>query len=134
MFLENGISLSKTGELYRKLEQIRKENELGLDRNIICRMGFLKSIDDPGIPSWEEYQHSFLIDDTASAFLIRKDVLLGRYSNLIVLLMKQRLYEDNLLTILSEVQIEQYFKAHIARGVLRSIPSRAKKISDIYLL
>lgn len=130
MSLENGLILNKDGELFRKLEQLRRENELGLDRNIICRLGFLQSLDEPGIPSWEEYYNSFAIDGGASSFQIKKDVLTGKFHNLYLALLKQRFSED-FNKEPSAAQMEQHFKAHVARGVLRCISTKAKQLSSI---
>lgn len=133
MPLDHGIILNKAGELYKKLELLRRENELAMDRNIICRMGLMKSLDEPGVPSWEEYKNCFSAENCSDAFQIRKDVLTGKFHSLFIALIKQRLIEDSLLD-LSEENIDKSFKSHLARGVLRCIPARAKSIAAIHEL
>jgi len=130
MPLENGIILNKDGELFRKLELLRRENELGLDRNIICRLGFLKSLDEPGIPSWEEYMNSFSKESGSLSFQIKKDVLFGEFYTLYVALLKQRISEETIGEVTPEI-IDQMGKAHIARGILRCIPSRLKQLCEL---
>ena len=128
MALEHGIILSKDGELFKKLELIRRENELALDRNIICRLGFMKSLDEPGEPAWEEFKDSFSTEGKSDSFPIKKDVLTGKYHNIFVAQLKQRIFEDSEAPITEDV-MDQKFKAHIARGVIRLVPARARKTS-----
>ena len=133
LILEHGIILSKDGELFKKLDQIRRENELALDRNIICRLGFMKSLDEPGEPAWEEFKDSFSFEGKADSFPIKKDVLTGKYHDIFLALLKQRILDDTGTSGTDEL-LEQKFKSHIARGVIRLIPARTKVMSGLLRL
>lgn len=91
----------------------------GLTPNILCRIGFCLSLNDPSIPNLEDYL-------PLSEREIDRHVLTGAWDQLFVALIKERCYQDNL----HQEEIVGQFKAHVNRGVLL-LYKQVKSIADL---
>ena len=81
----------------------------GLTPNILCRIGFCLSLNDPTIPDPDDYP----LDSDRE---INRHTLTGPWDSLFVALIKERCYQDGLPT--SDEALAKQFRAHINRGVL----------------
>ena len=108
-----------------KLSQIRFENQtssylkalkarLGITPNVLCRIGFCLSVEDPAPLDPAEF-------DADSDRIIDRHVLLGPYDALLVAMMRQRLAEertrDGDLDPTDDELVGEHFRAHVHRGV-----------------
>lgn len=89
----------------RKLSQMK--GRTGLTPNILARIGFCLSLENPGRPDPSDYEGTGYIN-------IKRHVLTGIYDPLFVALIKERCHQDDL----PESEIATQFKAHMNRGVL----------------
>jgi len=95
----------------------------GLTPNILSRIGFCLSMNDPSIPNPEIYPPD-------SDREIDRHVLTGKWDDLFVALIKERCAQDKI----KQEEITNQFKAHMNRGVLLLF-KRVKKVSDLnYIL
>ncbi len=92
----------------------------GLTPNLICRLGFCLSIDEPGIPDPRLYA-----DGQVREF--NRYTLTGQWDSLFFALLRERLVRDGLD---SEADLEPQFKAHLSRGVLL-LYQRLKSLADL---
>jgi len=100
----------------------KMKGRIGLTPNILCRIGFCMSLNDPGIPKPDDYP----ADGDRE---IEKQVLTGQWEEICVALLKEwaikfKIEEEDLLP---------YFKAHMNRGVLL-LSKRVRSIKDLALL
>jgi DNA sulfur modification protein DndE len=93
----------------------------GLTPNILCRIGFCLSIEDPTVPHPEDYP-----GDTDRE--IDRHTLTGPWDRLFVALLRERCHRDG-LALSDEVLVEQ-FRAHINRGVLL-LSKRVRSLQDL---
>jgi len=96
----------------------------GLTPNILCRIGFCLSLNDPTIPSSDDYP-----SDTEKE--IDRHTLTGQWDRLFVALIKERCYQDKLP--LDDETLAEQFRAHVNRGVLLLF-KRARSLTDLALL
>ena len=96
----------------------------GLTPNILCRIGFTLSLNDPTIPSPADYPSD-------SERIIDRHVLTGPWDSLFVALIKERCKQND-LPLDGEALADQ-FKAHVNRGVLL-LYKRVRSINDLALL
>lgn len=96
----------------------------GLTPNILCRLGFTMSLNDPTIPNPADYPPD-------SDRIIDRHVLTGPWDKLFVALIKERCKQDG-LPVTDEALADQ-FKAHVNRGVLL-LHKRVKNLNDLALL
>lgn len=96
------------------------KSRTGVTPNILCRIGFALSLDEPGIPNPETYPED-------SDREINRYTLLGEYDGTYVALLRQRVAEDN---IAGERDLDLQFKAHMNRGVLL-LAARVKSLPDL---
>lgn len=94
----------------------------GLTPNILCRIGFCLSLNDPTLPNPEDYLPN-------SEREIDRHTLTGPWDSLFVALIRVRCYQDGI----PEEKTAEYFKAHIDRGVLLLF-KRVKSLNDLALL
>jgi DNA sulfur modification protein DndE len=95
----------------------------GLTPNILCRIGFSLSLNDPTIPNPDDYPPD-------SDREIDRHVLTGAWDPLFVAMIKERCKKDNIL----QEEIAVQFRAHVNRGVLLLF-KRVKSVSDLkYIL
>ncbi len=93
----------------------------GLTPNILCRIGFCLSLNDPAIPNLDDYP-----DDTEKE--INRHTLTGQWDSLFVALVKERCYRDGQL--FDEENLANYFRAHVNRGVLL-LYKRVRSLNDL---
>ena len=96
----------------------------GLTPNILCRLGFVLSINDPTIPNPDDYPPD-------SDRIIDRHVLTGQWDRLFVAFIKERCKQDGLS--LSDEVLGEQFRAHVNRGVLLLF-KRVRSINDLALL
>ena len=94
----------------------------GLTPNILCRIGFCLSLNDPTVPNPADY----LPDSDRE---IDRHTLTGPWDSLFVALLRERCKRDGL----GEEQLASQFKAHIDRGVLL-LYKRVRDLNDLALL
>lgn len=92
-------------EASKKLSQMK--GRTGLTPNILARIGFCLSLENPGEPDPSDYEGTGYIN-------IKRHVLTGVYDPLFVAMIKERCHQDNA----PESEIANQFKAHMNRGVL----------------
>lgn len=109
-------------EVSQKLSSLKAKT--GLTPNILCRIGFSLSINDPTIPNLEDYPS----DGDKE---IDWQVLTGMWGALFIAMIRQRCFDDGLG--LSDEVITSQFKAHINRGV-NLLYKRVKSINDLAFL
>lgn len=91
----------------------------GITPNILCRIGFCMSLEEPGLPALlpEEYKQGREIN---------RYTLLGKDDFIYVSLLLIRLQKDNIPLI----NINDIFLAHINRGV-EILTARTKSLADL---
>jgi len=87
--------------------------------NIICRIGFCLSLNEPGVPDPSLF-------GTTQAREFNRYTLTGAWDELFFALLRERLAADGLDLSLEEEQ----FRAHVSRGVLL-LTQRLKTIADL---
>jgi len=93
----------------------------GLTPNILCRIGFCLSLNDPTIPDPDDYPAD-------SDREINRHTLTGPWDSLFVALIKERCYQDVLPT--DDESLALQFGAHINRGVLL-LYKRVRSLNDL---
>ncbi len=93
----------------------------GLTPNLLCRMGFCLSLNEPSVPNPEDYP------EEEREF--NRYTLLGEYDSLFVALLKERCRQDGVNLSLSS----DYFRAHMNRGVML-LQACVRSVSDIATL
>lgn len=96
----------------------------GLTPNILCRIGFCLSLNDPTIPNPDDYPPD-------SEREIDRHTLTGPWDRLFVALIKERCQQDSLS--LDDAALAAQFRAHINRGILL-LYKRVRSINDLALL
>ena len=94
----------------------------GLTPNILCRIGFCLSLNDPTVPDPADY----LPDGERE---IDRHTLTGPWDGLFVALLRERCHRDGL----GEEHLAVQFKAHVDRGVLL-LYKRVRSLNDLALL
>ncbi|WP_445665121.1 DNA sulfur modification protein DndE [Fodinibius sp. AD559] len=110
-------SIHFTEEASQQLGMLK--GKTGLTPNILARIGFSLSLNDPSIPDPENFPPD-------GDRIIEKQVLFGEWEDLILSLLKERCKEDSI----KEEEWSEYLKAHFNRGALL-LNKRVKKIEDI---
>ena len=82
---------------------------LGITPNVLCRIGFCLSVEDPAPLDPAEFPSD-------SDRIIDRHVLLGPYDALFVAMMRQRLFEENRDPTDDDL-VGEHFRAHVHRGV-----------------
>jgi DNA sulfur modification protein DndE len=93
----------------------------GINPNLLCRMGFCLSLNDPTVPDPEAYPSD-------SEREINRFTLLGEWDEYFVALLRERCAHDGLP--LEDAVLEAQFRAHVNRGVL-TLFGRVKHLGDI---
>ena len=95
-----------------------------LTPNILCRIGFCLSLNDPTVPDPNDYP-----DDSQKE--INRHTLTGQWDALFVALIKERCYRDDLP--LDDEGLADQFRAHVNRGVLL-LYKRVRSLNDLIQL
>ena len=112
------IKLKISGELTQKLRTLKTRT--GLTPNILCRIGFCISLNEPGLPDTRKQP------DDGMEF--NRYTLTGQYDILFLSLLKERCLEDEISV--NDSNIFLYFLAHLNRGIYL-IYNRVKSLSDL---
>ncbi len=99
---------------------ITLKSRTGLTPNLLCRIGFCISLNDPAIPDPDAYPPD-------SNRELNRYTLTGEWDDYFVALLRERCIHDNL--DLSQ-NLEPQFRAHMNRGVLM-LYLRVKDLSDL---
>ena len=99
------IRFSERASLELKVLKAR----LGITPNVLCRIGFCLSIEDPSSLSTEAFPAD-------SDRIIDRHVLLGPYDAFLVAMMRQRIAED-MFDATDDELVGEHFRAHVHRGV-----------------
>ena len=108
--------LRLTKDVSNKLKNMAART--GVTPNLLCRMGFCMSLEEPTIPNPEDYPE----EDRE----FNRYTLLGEYDPLFVALLRQRCHQD----AVADSQHVEYFRAHLNRGILL-LQKRVRSIGDI---
>lgn len=90
----------------------------GLTPNLLCRMGFCLSLEEPKIPNPDEFE------EEEREF--NRYTLLGEFDVLYIALLQQRLHQDGL----EMDNLEGYFRAHLNRGI-SLLQQRVRSVADL---
>jgi DNA sulfur modification protein DndE len=93
----------------------------GLTPNILCRIGFCLSLNDPTRPNPDDYP-----TDTEKE--INRHTLTGQWDPLFVALIRERCHQEGLA--LDNETLAEQFRAHINRGVLLLF-KRIRSLNDL---
>jgi DNA sulfur modification protein DndE len=94
-------------EADQRLRQLKGRTTL--TANLLCRIGFCLSLDDPTIPDPAKYPEN-------SSREIDRPTLTGQYDGLFLALLRERCAKDGIDTDGSV--FEEQFRAHMNRGVM----------------
>ena len=97
------------------------KSRTGVTPNLLCRLGFCLSLEEPTIPEPKQYKED-------SDRQISRETLLGSYDGLLVALLKQRLSREE-----GEFSLDEQFSAHMNRGVIL-LAGRFKSLSEMHVL
>lgn len=92
----------------------------GLTPNLLCRIGFCLSLNDPTVPKPELYPPD-------SDRELNRYTLTGEWDSFFVALLRERCAHDGLDL---ERELEDQFRAHVNRGVLL-LYNRVKHLGDL---
>jgi len=98
------------------------KSRTGITPNILCRIGFCLSLEEPGIPP-------NLHENFKTGREINRYTLFGKYDKIFVALLITRMVRDNL----SLAGINQAFLSHMNRGI-EILVARIKSVSDLAYL
>lgn len=96
------------------------KSRTGVTPNILCRIGYALSLDEPGIPNPETYPED-------SDREINRYTLLGEYDGTYVALLRQRMTDDDLAGVFD---LDAQFRAHMNRGVIL-LAARVKSLPGL---
>lgn len=102
------------------LRLIHLKSRTGLTPNLLCRMGFCLSLNDPTVPDPTAYPPD-------SNRELNRYTLTGEWDSFFVALLRERCAYDGLDL---DHDIDEQFRAHVNRGVLM-LYHRMKHLSDI---
>ena len=105
-------------EADNRLVQLRART--GLTPNLLCRIGFCLSLNDPTVPDPEAYPPD-------SDREINRYTLTGEWDLFFVALLRERCAHDGLDL---DTMLEDQFRAHVNRGVLL-LYGRVKSLGDL---
>lgn len=106
-------------EVSDRLKHLRART--GLTPNILCRLGFCLSLNDPTVPNPDDFPQD-------SEREIDRHTLTGSWDLFFVALLKERVHRDGLE--LTDEVLAQQFHAHVNRGVLL-LYKRVRNVGDL---
>lgn len=106
-------------EVSDRLKHLRART--GLTPNILCRLGFCLSLNDPTVPNPDDFPQD-------SEREIDRHTLTGSWDMFFVALLKERVHRDGLE--LTDEVLAQQFHAHVNRGVLL-LYKRVRNVGDL---
>lgn len=106
-------------EVSDRLKHLRART--GLTPNILCRLGFCLSLNDPTVPNPDDFPQD-------SEREIDRHTLTGSWDMFFVALLKERVHRDALE--LTDEVLAQQFHAHVNRGVLL-LYKRVRNVGDL---
>jgi DNA sulfur modification protein DndE len=95
------------------------KSRTGITPNILCRIGFCLSLEEPGIPP-------DLPDNFKTGREINRYTLFGKYDQSFVALLITRMVRDKL----SLADIDKAFLSHINRGI-EILTARVRSVADL---
>ncbi len=95
------------------------KSRTGITPNILCRIGFCLSLEEPGVPN-------LISGDTETGREINRYTLVGKYDMLFTALIKTWLSKMDI----DFSQLDDMFIAHMNRGA-QIVASRVKGVGDI---
>lgn len=98
---------------------IHLKSRTGMNPNLLCRIGFCLSLNDPTVPDPEAFPPD-------SEREINRYTLLGEWDDYFVALLRERCFHDGLDL---DHDLEAQFRAHVNRGVL-ILFGRVKHLGD----
>jgi DNA sulfur modification protein DndE len=98
---------------------------VGLTANLLCRLGFCLSLEEPGIPDAVLYEGG----EEGKGREFNRYTLLGAHDTLYMALLRERLVLDG-RDPHDEATLEEQFKAHLCRGVIM-LSSRLQELEDL---
>lgn len=110
----NRIRLSKSASV--RLSMLK--GKTGITPNILCRIGFCLSLNDPTVPKPQNYDENGLE--------LNRFTLTGEYDKLFIALLKERLIKDGLDL---KKDLFSQLRAHVNRGSVL-LYDRVKKLED----
>lgn len=110
------LKFSKEADTWLKVLKSRT----GITPNLLCRIGFCLSLEEPGVPRPELYPED-------SDREINRGTLLGEHDTAFVALLRQRLADDGLL---ASASLDDQFRAHMHRGVIL-LAGRMKTLTEL---
>ena len=114
----NKVKLSN--EATHKLRLLK--GRTGLTPNILCRIGFCLSLNEPGVPDGSQHEED--------GMEFNRYTLTGQWDTLFVALLKERCIEEG---INFDKDLAEQFRAHLNRGVLL-IYNRVRTLPDLQQL
>lgn len=96
----------------------------GLNPNVLCRVGFCMSLNDPTVPNADHYPPD-------SDREIDRHTLTGPWDSLFVAFIKERCAQDGIS--MEDEELATQFRAHVNRGVLL-LYKRIRNLNDLALL
>ena len=101
------------------------KSRTGVTPNILCRMGFALSLDEPGLPNPDAYPED-------SGREINRYTLLGEYDATYVALLRQRMSDDAAAggNENGAPDLDAQFRAHMNRGVML-LAARIRSLPDL---
>lgn len=105
-----------------KLSQLK--GRTGLTPNILARIGFAMSLNDPSFPNPDDFPPD-------SNREIDRQVLLGQWDSLVIALLKERCSRDGVP--INDEELLAQLRAHMNRGVLL-LHKRVRNLKDLGLL
>lgn len=103
-------------EADNRLKQLKSKT--GITPNLLCRIGFCLSLEEPGVPNPDRYPEG--------PRDINRQTLMGQYDEVFEALLKQRVHEDGL----AQDCLDEQFHAHMNRGVIL-LSSRVRNLTDL---
>lgn len=95
------------------------KSRTGITPNVLCRLGFCASLDEPGVPDVSKYNDE-------SDREINRYTLLGEYESVLLALLRQRLARDDV----DGDSMDEMFRGHMNRGVML-LAGRLKGLADL---